>query len=65
MFIPVAQNFLSVTFCPDHFPLLCAKGLGGNKEVLQEKDILEGVVDILSMRIIDDSYLRSNAHLKV
>ena len=64
LFIPVAQKFLSVALEIGHFPQFCAKEPGGNKEMFQQKHILEGAIDVcLSLRIMDDS--RSNACLKV
>lgn len=47
-----------------HFPQFCAKEPGGNKEMFQQKHILEGAIDVcLSLRVMDDS--RSNVCLKV
>ena len=65
MFIPVAQNFLSMVLEIDHFPSFCAEEPGGNQEMLQQKHVLEGVTDIcLSLRIMGESLLRCNTHLK-
>ena len=65
LFIPVAQNFLSMVLEIDNFPSFCAKEPGGNKEMFQQKHILEGVIDIcLSLRIMGASFLRRNAILK-
>ena len=65
LFIPVAQNFLSMVLEIDHFPSFCAKEPGGNQEMLQQKHVLEGVTDIcLSLRIMGESLLRCNTHLK-
>lgn len=47
-----------------HYSQFYAKEV--NKQVFWERHILEGVVDICtSVRIIDDSYLRSNTHIEV
>lgn len=63
-FIPVTQNFLSMALATGHFPQFCAKEPGGNKEMFQQKHILEGAIDVcLSLRVMDDS--RSNVCLKV
>lgn len=64
LFIPVTQKFLSMALETGHFPQFCAKEPGGNKEIFQQKHVLEGAIDVcLSLRGMDDS--RSNACLKV